>query len=189
MVSAANRAQWRAWLEANHALEVGVILVSYKASSGMPSVTWPEAVREALCFGWIDTTRYTLDAARYQQIFVPRRKGSGWSRLNKSYIEELTAAGLMTPAGQAKIDAAQRDGSWARLEVSESLQIPSDLQTALDASAEAARHFEAFPASIRKYILHWIAEAKRPATRQQRIALTVEKAAQNIRVRGERPPR
>ncbi|MFB9994598.1 YdeI family protein [Deinococcus oregonensis] len=188
-INAANRAEWRTWLAANHDSRAGVVLVYFKLGSGQPSVTYSDAVREALCFGWIDTTRYALDAERYQQVFVPRRRGSVWSRLNKSYIAELEGAGLMTLAGRTKIEAAQRDGSWTRLEAGESLDVPPDLQTALLATPDANRHFAAFPASIRKYILHWIAEAKRPATRQQRIAQTVEHAAQNLRVRGERRPR
>ncbi|ULH14261.1 YdeI/OmpD-associated family protein (plasmid) [Deinococcus sp. KNUC1210] len=186
VVGAKNRAEWRAWLAANHDTQGGVVLVYFKLGSGKPSVTYPDAVREALCFGWIDTTRYALDAERYQQVFVPRRVGSVWSRLNKTYIAELESAGLMTSAGRAKIEAAQQDGSWSRLDAGESLEVPPDLQTALLANAEAAQHFAGFPASIRKYILHWIAEAKRPETRQQRIAQTVEQAAQNIRARGER---
>ncbi|WP_425147735.1 YdeI/OmpD-associated family protein [Deinococcus sp.] len=188
-VVAASRAEWRSWLERHHASETGALLVYFKLGSGTPSVTYPGAVKEALCFGWIDTTRYALDDQRYQQVFVPRRAGSGWSRLNKTYIQELSAAGLMTAAGLSSITAAQRDGSWTRLEAGESLAMPPDLQAALDADPLVAEHFAAFPSSVRKYILQWIAEAKRPVTRQQRVAQTVQQAARNERVRGGRPAR
>ena len=160
------------------------MLVYFKLGSGVPSVTYPEAVREALAFGWIDTTRYVLDERRYQQVFTPRRSGSPWSRLNKTYVEELQAAGLMTPAGLAVIEAARLDGSWGASEAGENLNVPADLQAALDATPVAARHFAAFPASIRKYILQWIAAAKRPETRANRVRATVEQAAHNVRIRG-----
>ena len=188
-VTMPSRAHWRAWLEAHHASEAGVVLIYHKLGVGTPSVTYPEAVKEALCFGWIDTTRYALDTARYQQVFVPRRAGSAWSRLNRSYVDELNAAGLMTAAGLAKVEAARQDGSWTRLEAGESLEVPPELQAALDAVPPAAANFAAFPASARKYILQWIADARRPITRQQRVAQTAEQAARNVRVRGERPVR
>ncbi len=163
------------------------MLVYFKLNSGVPSVTYPEAVREALAFGWIDTTRYVLDAQRYQQVFTPRRSGSPWSRLNKTYVKELLAAGLMTPAGQATIDAAHLSGTWETSEAGESLSVPADLRAAFDADPLATLHFAAFPASIRKYILQWIAEAKRPETRASRVGATVEQAARNVRIRGGRP--
>ena len=187
-VVASSRGAWRDWLSQNHASAQAVMLVYFKLGSGVPSVTYPGAVREALAFGWIDTTRYALDTQRYQQVFTPRRSGSPWSRLNKTYLEELTAAGLMTPAGLAAIEAARLDGSWDASEAGESLTVPADLQAALEANAAAALHFTAFPASIRKYILQWIAGAKRPETRASRISATVEQAAQNLRIRGGRLP-
>ena len=187
-VLASSRGEWRDWLSQNHRSAQAVMLVYFKLGSGTPSVTYPEAVREALAFGWIDTTRYALGAQRYQQVFTPRRSGSPWSRLNKSYLEELLAAGLMTPAGQAAIEAARLDGSWDASEAGESLSVPADFQAALDADPLATLHFAAFPASIRKYILQWIAEAKRPETRTSRIGATAEQAARNVRIRGGRPP-
>ncbi|WP_407571861.1 YdeI/OmpD-associated family protein [Deinococcus altitudinis] len=187
-VVATSRGEWRNWLSRNHVHAQAVMLVYFKLNSGVPSVTYPEAVREALAFGWIDTTRYALDDRRYQQVFTPRRSGSPWSRLNKAYVEELLAAGLMTPAGQAAIEAARLDGSWNASEAGESLSVPADLQAALDADPLATSHFAAFPASIRKYILQWIAEAKRPETRASRIGATVEQAARNVRIRGGRVP-
>ena len=183
-VVASGRGEWRDWLSRHHHSYSAVMLVYFKLGSGVPSVTYPEAVREALAFGWIDTTRYALDVQRYQQVFTPRRSGSPWSRLNKTYLEELAAAGLMTPAGLVAIEAARLDGSWDASDAGESLTVPDDLRAALDANPDAALHFDAFPASIRKYILQWIAGAKRPETRASRIGATVEKAALNLRIRG-----
>ncbi|MDB5046546.1 MAG: hypothetical protein JWQ08_2596 [Deinococcus sp.] len=185
-ITSASRAAWRAWLLEHHQTAQGVVLIYFKVGTGVPSVTYPEAVQEALAVGWIDTTRYALDEQRYQQVFVPRRRGSPWSRLNKRYVAELQAAGLLAPAGQQVIEAAQQDGSWDAAEAGESGQIPEDLQAALDLNPQAVQHFAAFPASVRKYILHWIAQAKQPATRTRRIQQTVDQAAQNVRVRGQR---
>ena len=187
-VVARSRGEWRDWLARHHHQRSAVMLVYFKLGSGVPSVTYPEAVREALAFGWIDTTRYALDAERYEQVFTPRRSGSPWSRLNKTYVEELSRAGLMMPPGLAAIEAARLDGSWDASEAGESLTVPDDLRAALDANPAAALHFGAFPASIRKYILQWIAGAKRPETRASRIHATVEQAALNVRIRGGRPP-
>ncbi|MBB6099160.1 uncharacterized protein YdeI (YjbR/CyaY-like superfamily) [Deinobacterium chartae] len=186
-VYAPDREAWRTWLAEHHALEPGALLVYYKKGSEQPSVTYPEAVQEALCFGWIDTTRRALDAARFVQVFVPRRPTSTWSRLNKTYVEELIRAGRMTPAGLRAIEVAQHNGAWHALEAGESLIVPPDLTAALEANPVARGHFEAFPPSVRKYILTWIHAAKRPETRQKRVEQTVQLAAQNIRARGNRP--
>lgn len=149
----------------------------------MPSVTCPEAVREAPVFGWSDTT---CCAQQYQQVVSPRKSGSLWSRLNKTYLDELTAAALMMTPGMAATEAARLDGSWDASEAGEILTVPTSLQTTLDADAAATLHFAAFPASIRKYVLQWSAGAKRPATRASRVRATVEQAAQDIPIRGGR---
>lgn len=187
-VYAEDRQAWRAWLERHHATSSRVLLVYYKKGSDQPSVSYPEAVKEALCFGWIDTTRRAVDADRFAQVFTPRKPKSVWSRLNKTYVEELIAEGAMTPAGFAKIEIAKRNGSWAALEASEALTIPDDLARALKANPRARGFFAAFPPSIQKYILTWINSARRPETRRKRIEAAVALAAQNIRARGVRKP-
>ena len=111
----------------------------------------------------------------------PRRKGSPWSLLNKSRVEALLAAGLMTDAGMALIEQAKTDGTWTIYDEVEELIIPPDLATALDAKPQAKQHFTAFSDSSKKGILWWIKSAKRPATRQKRIDETVDLAAQNIK--------
>jgi uncharacterized protein YdeI (YjbR/CyaY-like superfamily) len=142
-------------------------------------VQYSEAVKEALCFGWIDSKVKSLDAERYQQIFTPRKPKSVWSKLNKQYVAELIAQNLMTAAGLEKIAAAKQDGSWYSLDDIEALVIPEDLQQALARDEAAGKHFAALSKSVKKNILTWIRSAKRPETRQKRIEQTVRAAAQN----------
>jgi uncharacterized protein YdeI (YjbR/CyaY-like superfamily) len=179
MIYAPDRACWRQWLVHNHQTAIGVWLVYYKVKSGIPSVQYPEAVKEALCFGWIDSKVKSLDETRYRQIFTPRKPKSVWSKLNKQYIEELLAEGSMTEAGAAKIAIAQQDGSWTSLDDIEALIVPTDLHQALACNAVAAQNFEAFSTTTKKNILVWIQSAKRPETRLSRIEKTVSSAAQN----------
>ncbi len=180
-VYAPDRATWRKWLEQNHATASGVWLVYYKKQSGKPSVSYAEAVEEALCFGWIDSRPNRLDDERYMQLFSPRKPKSPWSRLNKQRVEKLIAQGLMTPAGLAKIEAAKRDGAWDKYNVIEELAMPADLKKALAANKTARQNFEAFSPSSKKNILYWIASAKRPETRAKRIQETVALAAKNLK--------
>jgi uncharacterized protein YdeI (YjbR/CyaY-like superfamily) len=176
---AKNRKEWREWLEKNHRISIGVWLIYYKVKSGQPSVEYSEAVKEALCFGWIDSKVKSLDEERYMQIFTPRKLKSVWSKLNKQYTEELIEQGLMTEAGLEKIVAAKQDGSWTSLDAIEALIIPADLKQALEANATAKRYFETFSNSSKKNILLWIESAKRPATRLKRIEQTITSVAQN----------
>lgn len=173
-----DRAAWRAWLTQHHRSAIGIWLVYYKVTSSKPSVRYNEAVKEALCFGWIDSKAKSLDEERYRQIFTPRKPKSVWSKLNKQYIEELIDRGLMTDAGLQKIEAAKQDGSWTALDEIEALIIPDDLAEAL-ATNKVAQAFENFSNSTKKPILYWIASAKRPETRATRIDRTIRAAQQN----------
>jgi uncharacterized protein YdeI (YjbR/CyaY-like superfamily) len=175
------RAEWRAWLEQHHARPEGVWLISSKKATGKPRVAYEEAVEDALCFGWIDSIQRTLDDERAMLWFAPRKPRTGWSKLNKQRIERLTAAGLMAPAGLAKIEAARQDGSWSALDAVEALDIPPDLAAALSSYPSAQTHFDAFPRSVKRSILEWIASAKTPATRAKRVEETARLAEENIR--------
>ncbi|MCC3410125.1 MAG: YdeI/OmpD-associated family protein [Microcoleus sp. PH2017_10_PVI_O_A] len=179
LVYAGDRACWRQWLQQNSGKAIGVWLVYYKVKSGKPSVRYSEAVKEALCFGWIDSKVNSLDAESYRQIFTPRKPKSVWSKLNKQYIEELIAEGKMTEAGLEKIIAAKQDGSWTSLDLIEALVIPADLKQALETDDTANRNFAAFNKTTKKNILFWIQSAKRPETRLGRIEKTIFAAAQN----------
>lgn len=178
-VHPSGRAQWRRWLQHNHARTEGVWLVAYKKASGKAGMPYDEAVEEALCWGWIDSVARTLDDERGMLWMSPRRAKSGWSRSNKERIARLAEAGLLAPAGIAKIEAAKRDGSWTALDAVEALEVPRDLAAALR-SSRARAHFDAFAPSVRKAILGWIATAKRPETRARRIEETARLAAMKI---------
>ena len=182
-VYAENQAAWRTWLSENHLKSEGVWLVYYKVSSGRASVTWDEAVEEALCYGWIDSKVNRVDEARYKQVFTPRKALSVWSKVNKERLEHLSADGRMTPAGQAKIDRAKEDGSWTFLDSVENLEVPADLMDALQARDPALEHFSAFPDGSKKQILLWIKTAKRGETRAKRVREAAELAARNERAR------
>ncbi|MBB5377648.1 uncharacterized protein YdeI (YjbR/CyaY-like superfamily) [Deinococcus metalli] len=181
LLEPASRAEWRTWLEGHHAASPGVRLVIHKKTSPTPNLSVPDAVEEALCFGWIDSTARALDAHRWVIQVTPRKSGSGWSAVNKERIARMQAAGLMAPAGQARIDAAVQDGTWAKLDAVERLELPADLRAALDAHPGAATHWDAFPRSAKRAVLEWIAQAKTEATRRKRVAEAADKAA-----RGER---
>jgi uncharacterized protein YdeI (YjbR/CyaY-like superfamily) len=182
------RAEWREWLERHHTQAEGVWLISFKKGTGKPRFEYEEAVEEALCFGWVDSKSNKLDAERSMLWFAPRRPRTGWSRSNKERAKRLIETGLMMPAGLAKIEAAKQDGSWSALDSVEALEIPPDLDQALAADQTARQYFEAFPRSVKRAILEWIAGAKRPETRAKRIAETVELAARNIRANQWRQP-
>ncbi len=174
-------AQWRTWLRRNHASSTGVDLVSWKAHTGRPRVSYEDAVVEALAYGWVDSKAGTLDDQRSTIWFSPRRPNSGWARTNKARVERLLAEGRMAPAGQAAIDRAKANGTWTLLDDVEDLVVPDDLAAALGQHPGAAARWEAFPPSARRSILAWIVQARRPETRARRVGETAQKAA-----RGER---
>ncbi|AFY60933.1 YdeI family protein [Synechococcus sp. PCC 6312] len=176
---APNRQAWREWLEINHRASAGIWLLYYKVRSQQPSIQYSEAVQEALCFGWIDSKVKSIDAERYQQIFTPRKPKSVWSKLNKSYVQDLIKQGLMTQAGLEIINRAKEDGSWTSLDQVEALIVPTDLQQALAANELTNQNFQALSNSAQKNILAWIDSAKRAETRRKRIVQTVSAMALN----------
>jgi uncharacterized protein YdeI (YjbR/CyaY-like superfamily) len=140
-------------------------------------VTYEEALQEALCFGWIDSTVGRIDDERYKQKYTPRNARSVWSSSNKARVAKLIAEGRMAPPGLAKVEAAKRDGSWESLSdverIGRAAELPSDLLEALSAEPRAKALFEARPPSERKLWVYWVLSAKRPETRARRIAQTV----------------
>jgi uncharacterized protein YdeI (YjbR/CyaY-like superfamily) len=175
------RVAWRKWLQQNHTRAEGVWLISYKKATGKPRFEYDEAVEEALCFGWIDSKPNKLDDERSMLWFAPRKAGTGWSKPNKARAEKMIQARLMTPAGMAKIEAARQDGSWNALDAVEALEIPPDLAAALAANPIAQQYFDAFPRSVKRAILEWITNAKKPETRARRVEEATRLAAKNIR--------
>lgn len=182
-----SRAAWRQWLEKNHSRTEGVWLVSFKKATGKPRVDYEESVEEALCFGWVDSKANRLDDERTMLWFAPRKPKTGWSRPNKERVARLLAAGLVHPAGLAKIEQAQADGSWSSLDGVELLEVPADLRDALAAFPHASDHFEAFPRSVKRGILEWILVAKKPETRARRVSETARLANENVRANQWQP--
>jgi len=177
----ADRDAWRAWLEANHATSAGVVVLRARAGSSRVLVSYDDAVRQALCFGWVDGTAQSHDAETSGILFTPRRPQSGWAATNKQRVRELEASGEMTDAGRRVIEIARANGAWDVLDGPEAGIEPSEFAAALDALPEARERWDAFPRSAKKLGLTQIATAKRPETRAARIARIVADAAQGKR--------
>ncbi|QEW01176.1 hypothetical protein F6J84_14450 [Microbacterium caowuchunii] len=170
-------AAWRAWLQENHTRSTGVWLLRPRAGVVRPLIGYEDAVRQALCFGWVDGTLRPMDEHTLGQWYAPRRPGSGWAATNKARILELEMSGEMTDAGRRVIAAAKASGMWTVLDGPEAGIEPAELTAALDAVPSARSQWDAFPASARKMGLTQIAMAKRPETRTARIARIVADAA------------
>lgn len=171
-----SRAELRAWLAENHAGSRGIWLVRFKKGRG-PHVTYDEVVEEALAFGWVDSLPRGLDDDRSMLLLTPRKPGSAWSAANKARIEKLAAAGLMTPAGEAVVEAARASGRWTAIDDADALVEPPDLAAALDATPGARASWDAFPRSVRRPALEQLLAAKTDATRTKRLTLIVEESA------------
>jgi len=172
---------WRSWLEKNHLKEKSVWLIIYKKSSATPSVYYPEAVDQALCFGWVDSKPNKRDDESYYQFFAKRNPKSKWSLVNKNKVARLTKLGLMEKAGLEMVAFAKQSGTWDALNEVDQILVPVDLEKEFQKNKKAASNFEAFPRSAKRGILEWILSAKRPETRQKRIEETVRLAKDNIR--------
>lgn len=176
-----NRQEWRQWLLENHNKKQSIWLVHYNKKSNMPSVSWSDAVDEALCFGWIDSTRKSLDNDMFIQFFTKRKPTSVWSKINKEKIERLKQEGLLMPAGLESISIAQQNGTWNILDDVEELEISEDLEMEFNTREGSKEYFLSLSKSVRKSMLQWIKLAKRPETRQKRIVELVEHANRKIR--------
>lgn len=165
------RGQWRKWLSENHDRERGGIwLVFYKRKANKPSLDYDESVEEALCFGWIDSIIRRLDDERYCRKFTPRKNESSWSNANKRRVNKILKAGRMTEFGLAKVRAAKEIGTWelpARPALS--MAVPPELSAALARNKTASDSFERLAPTYRKRFIGWIAAAKRPGTRINRL--------------------
>ena len=171
-----NRQEWRAWLEENHDKKQNIWLIYYKQKSKIPTVSYSDAVDEALCFGWIDSKAKSLDEVKFMQFFSKRKEKSVWSKINKEKIEMLISSGLMTPAGLAIIEKAKANGSWTILDEVEALIIPPDLEEAFSQKLDAKTYFLKLSRTDQRNILQWLVLAKRPETRQKRIDEIVDLA-------------
>jgi uncharacterized protein YdeI (YjbR/CyaY-like superfamily) len=173
--------EWRTWLEAHTDRRLGVWLVSYKPRTGKPALPYEDAINEALCFGWIDSTYRPIDAERGALWWSPRRPGSLWASSNKDRVARLEAEGRMTDAGRRVIERAKADGSWLTLEPVEALVVPDDLASALTERDSAWDRWGAFPATAKRAYLLWIVTAKRATTRERRVQEAADRIAAGLR--------
>ena len=165
-----SRAEWAAWLEANHTSPDGVWVKLAKKGSRIPTVSFPEALEVALCYGWIDGQSRGLDNTWYLQRFTPRRPRSTWSKINRERALDLIERGEMKASGLAEIERAKADGRWdAAYDPPSRATVPDDLRAALDADPAAAEAFAKLDAQNRYAILHRLQNVKRPETRTRRI--------------------
>ncbi|WP_299364389.1 YdeI family protein [Winogradskyella sp.] len=174
---------WYDWLLHNHDKHQAVYLIFYKLDTGMPTMRWEDAVKVALCFGWIDSTVKSLGHGKRRQYFSPRNPKSTWSALNKKYIVELEAQGLIQESGYKMIELAKATGTWTAMDDVENGIIPPELQKAFDANPRAFENYQNFSKGYRKSYLSWLNSAKREATRQKRIAEIIRLCDANIKSR------
>ena len=180
-----NDAEWRSWLIDNHNKSDGIYLIFYKVENKEESMRWEEAVKVALCYGWIDSTVKSLGNGKRRQYFCRRNPKSIWSALNKKYIKELVSNGLMHKSGLEIITIGKKNGSWTALDSVEKGIIPEDLQAAFDKNPIAFENYTNFARSYKKSYLYWINQAKREATRQKRIVEIIRLCTANIKSRGD----
>ena len=171
----ASKDDFEAWMDANHATADGVWIKVAKKGTGIPSVHPPEALDVALCFGWIDGQRKSIDETHYLQKYTPRRERSKWSKINVEKVAALVESGAMRPAGVAEVERAKADGRWdAAYDSPSRIQVPPDLQAELDKRPDAAAFFATLNSTNRYAILYRLHDAKKPETRARRLAQFVE---------------
>ena len=163
------------WLAKNHDKSAGVWLKLAKKATGIPSVTYAEALDVALCYGWIDGQKGSFDEQYFLQKFTPRRPKSIWSKINVEKAEQFIASGDMKPAGLKAIDAAKQDGRWAAAyESQKNISVPEDFQSALEKNKKARAFFESLTSARRYSFLFRVTTAKKAETREKRIRQFVE---------------
>lgn len=177
----ASQQEWRQWLQENHDKKQSVWLIYYKMKTGMRTLSWSDAVDEALCFGWIDSRAKPVDEEKYIQFFSKRKASSTWSKVNKEKVQQLIDAGRMTRAGLKSIEIAKQNGSWTILDEVEALVIPDDLEKAFKTKRGSRDFFMSLSKSVRKSILQWIVLAKREETRQKRVSEVVALAGKKMK--------
>ena len=176
-----SQTEWRKWLQENHLSKHAVWLVFYNKKSKIESITWSEAVDVALCFGWIDSKKISIDKETSHQFFSKRKPKSTWSKINKNKVERLIEQGLVTEAGFKSIETAKANGSWTILDEVEELIIPKDLETEFAKKPNSKDFFLSSSKSLKKIILYWLVSAKTTETRQRRIAEIIDSAEQSLK--------
>ncbi|WP_339697562.1 YdeI/OmpD-associated family protein [uncultured Marixanthomonas sp.] len=176
--------EWREWLKENHQNHSqGVYLIFHKVDADIPSMRWEEAVKVALCYGWIDSTVKSLGNGKRRQYFCPRNPKSTWSALNKKYISELENEGLIHQSGWDSIKIAKENGKWTEMDDVENLLVPEDLQRSFNKNPNAFENYQNFAPSYRKSYLSWLHSAKRDTTREKRIKEIITLCKNNLKSR------
>lgn len=176
-----DKKDWRKWLELNHNKKDAVWLILYKKKSPNHNLNWSESVDEALCFGWIDSTKRTIDNEKFKQYFSKRKAKSNWSKINKDKVKTLIDQGLMEKEGYKSIEIAKKNGSWTFLDGVEALIIPEDFKEEFVNYKGSKEYFDSLSKSVKKILLHWVVSAKRKETRQKRILEIAENASNNLK--------
>ncbi|AUC80971.1 YdeI family protein [Lacinutrix sp. Bg11-31] len=175
--------EWREWLHSNHDSDNGIYLIFYKVDHKNESMRWEEAVKVALCYGWIDSTVKSLGNGKRRQYFCKRNPKSVWSALNKRHIKALLAEDLMHKKGLEIIKTGKKNGSWTALDTVEKGIIPEALQLAFNKNSKAFENYNNFAPSYRKHYLYWLNQAKREATKEKRITEIIKFCMANIKSR------
>jgi len=176
-----DKQDWRKWLELNHNKKESVWLIFYKKKSPNYNLNWSESVDVALCFGWIDSVKKTIDTEKYIQYFSRRKAKSNWSKINKDKVQILIEQELMKEEGYKSIEIAKENGSWIFLDEVEALLIPEDLKREFVNYKGSMEYFDSLSKSVKKILLYWIVSAKRKETRQKRILEIAENASKNLK--------
>lgn len=180
LVCPASRAEWRAWLQQNHATCSEAWLVFYKKHTGEPSIAYRDSVAEAICFGWIDGLRKRLDDERYVHRFTPRGRRSKWSPLNISLAEKMIAEGNMTAAGQAAFEQRETYAeSFLQAKQSGEVKLPREIEQVLRSNPEAWKNYTALAPGYRKQFAGWLASAVKPETRKKRLTEAIQLLEEN----------
>jgi uncharacterized protein YdeI (YjbR/CyaY-like superfamily) len=180
----ATPADWRKWLSANHDKETELLVGFYKKDTGKPSITWPESVDQALCFGWIDGIRKRIDDESYTIRFTPRKSTSIWSAVNIKRMGELTEEGLVHPAGIAAFEKRREDKSAIYShEQSGEIQLSEAYEEQFRAHKKAYDYFQTQARSYQRACLHWVMSAKKEETRDKRLATLIEESAAERKVK------
>jgi uncharacterized protein YdeI (YjbR/CyaY-like superfamily) len=172
---------WRKWLELNHNKKEAVWIIFYKKKSSKFNLNWSESVDEALCFGWIDSVKRTINNEKYKQYFSKRKANSTWSKINKDKVDYLTSENLMQEAGYKTIEIAKKNGSWSNLDEIEALILPEDLKIEFNNREGAFEYYESLSKSEKKILLAWVVLAKRTETKQKRSIEIAENASRKLK--------
>jgi len=180
-----NQDEFRSWLEQNHQAETELWVGYYKIETGKPSMTWSQSVDQALCFGWIDGIRQSVDRESYCIRFTPRKKTSKWSTINIAKVEELTRQGLMQPAGLDAFKYCKESNSRVYSFESRSKELPGEFEKAFKANPAAWEFFTSQPPSYKKTVVHWVLSAKQKETRLTRFEKLISESEKQVRLFGQ----